>query len=315
MSCKEFDLIKKYFIRSDSFSNDLKTGIGDDAAILSIPVGHDVAISVDTLVAGIHFYADSCPNDLGYKALAVNLSDMAAMGAKPWCVTLALTLPEANENWLEHFAAGFFELADQYGVVLVGGDTTRGPLSICVQIQGLLPEAQALKRSGASVGDAIYVTGTLGDAALALKLSATAQSSDFLSVRLHRPQPRVSEGQQLLTIANSAIDISDGLFADLSHILEASGVGAAIELPLLPISRAAREQAGLIDCWQSALSGGDDYELCFTVAEDKKSELQASAIDCKQIGVIETEPGLRCYSEGGGLFVPDSKGYEHFQSD
>ncbi len=321
MALSELDIIERYFTRKSGHDPALILGIGDDAALLRIPEAMELAVSLDTLVVGVHFPVETQPADIGYKALAVNLSDMAAMGAEPRWATLALTLPEANANWLENFSKGFFELADRYRVQLIGGDTSRGPLSISVQIHGLVQAGTALLRSGARPGDLIYVTGELGDAGLALllvqkKIGLPAEQTARLMMRLNRPEPRVEHGLALRGIASAAIDLSDGLAADLGHILEASKLGATLRLQDLPLSSTLStmlEQAG---GWGLPLSAGDDYELCFTVPRTNQNKLskvmEQFSCRCTCIGVIEDTPGLRCRLPNGELFEPASSGYRHF---
>jgi thiamine-monophosphate kinase len=321
MSLTEFELIKRYFDRAKPHRADVLLGIGDDGAILRVPEGMDLVVTMDTLVAEVHFSEDYPPEDIGYKSLAVNLSDLAAMGAEPAWVTLALTLPKADETWLEGFACGFFELASQHTLRLVGGDVTRGPLSITVQAHGFVPRGSGLRRRGAQPGDAIYVTGTLGDAALALASlqeqgKLNAESRGYLVSRLHRPTVRVQAGIRLRDIASSAIDISDGLIADLGHILEASGVGAVIETAALPLSPAMLSETSRERGWRLALTGGDDYELCFTVPAGRVALLESlrGEIDCEVtcIGTIEAMPGLRCILPDGALLNPQRSGFQHF---
>ncbi len=326
MPLSEFDLIQRYFTPATPAREDVIHGVGDDGAVLHVPIGMDLVASVDTLVSGVHFFADVDPAALGYKALAVNLSDMAAMGAEPAWATLALTLPTVDETWLAAFSRGFFELAEHYGVQLVGGDTCRGPLTVSVQMHGFIPQGAALRRSGAMPGDLIYVTGTFGDAGLALQALQQHQAlpelhAHYLIDRLERPSPRVFEGLALRGIASAAIDISDGLAADLGHILAASGVGATLEIERLPVSPAfvavAQDAAlGADHCWQLPLSAGDDYELCFTVPADKQAKVEQvfARFGCgaARIGVIESQPGLRCKLANGEMLTPASSGYQHF---
>ena len=242
----EFDLIRRYFTRATPGA---LLGVGDDAALLRVSAGSVLAVSSDMLVSGTHFLPDAEPFSLGHKTLAVNLSDMAAMGAQPRWATLAIALPDADDAWLEKFSAGFFSLAQHYGVELVGGDTTRGPLNLCVTIIGEVPQGRALLRSGAQPGDEIWVSGYLGDAALALahlqgRIALSEADLDICVQALHRPQPRVELGLALRGIATSAIDISDGLLADLGHILEASRIGAQIDLVKLPVSLPVSDISG-----------------------------------------------------------------------
>lgn len=319
MPLGEFDLIHRYFERSIEQRQDVIVGIGDDGAVVRVPPGVELVLTSDTLVAGVHFSEDIPPEDLGYKALAVNLSDLAAMGARPAWAMMALTLPQAEEAWLAAFAQGFFELAQRFSVALIGGDLTRGPLSITVQMHGFVPEGRALRRSGAQAGHYIYVTGTLGDAALALTsrlIELTDTYRPYLLGRLYRPSPRISEGLIVRPIASSAIDISDGLIADLGHILEMSHVGAVLEVDRLPLSTALQKIKDKKYGWELALTGGDDYELCFTlppehraVLESKRSDF-ACTVSC--IGRIEAERGLRCIEHDGTPYIPQGAGYRHF---
>ncbi len=307
----EFDLISRYFATKFPQRSDVKLGIGDDAAICTIPPNMQLVTAIDTLVADVHFPLSTKPEDIGYKALAVNLSDMAAMGATPVWMTLALTCPEFDEIWLQQFTNGLLELAQTNQVSLIGGDTTRGPLTITIQIAGLVSSNTALKRNGAKPGDNIYVTGTLGDAGLGLQsvkqqiiLSSIAQK--YTLSRLNRPTPRLQAGKKLIGVANSAIDISDGLVADLGHILTASNVGAALQIDNLPLSKELLESVPYETALELALSAGDDYELCYTVPADVDID------SCTYIGKIETELGLRCFTKDGSIFVPKTKGYQHF---
>ncbi|MBI1425564.1 MAG: thiamine-phosphate kinase [Gammaproteobacteria bacterium] len=321
MPLSEFDIIKEFFA-SRQINTDLVTvGIGDDAAVINTRSDEQLLISVDTLNIGVHFPQQTSAFDIGYKALAVNLSDIAAMGGVPKWFTLAMSLPEANHDWLEAFTEGLSSLAQQYQLSLVGGDTTRGPLSITIQIAGTVPTGQSLKRRGARVEDNIYVTGTLGDAAAALmlcqnKLSADANTSERLLQRLNHPMPRISIGQALRGIATSCIDVSDGLAADLGHILEASGVGAELLLTALPRSTALNallcEEAQLQD-WQ--LYGGDDYELCFTAPASQHDQVMAISLreNCPitRVGKIIREAGMFCVDDEQHTPVV-IRGYDHF---
>ena len=323
MPVSEFDIIRRYFEHHGPTRGDVALGIGDDAALLVPPAGQQLAVSVDTLVAGVHFPVQTAPEAIGHKSLAVNLSDLAAMGAEPSWATLALTLPTADEAWLAAFCAGFFALAREYGVALVGGDTTHGPLSITVQIMGFVPPGQALTRAGAKPGDGVFVTGTLGDAGAGLRvvqgtLTTSTIIADQFKARLDRPTPRVAAGLALRGLANAAIDISDGLAADLGHILDASGVGAELELAKLPLSDAL-QHCGLPEPWRLAASAGDDYELCFTLPPEKEAEALArlSALGCPatRVGTITAEPGLRCRNAEGKVVTLAGTGYDHFAGD
>ena len=317
----EFELIAKYFTSQPVQRTDVALGIADDAAVLNVPAGQQLVVSTDMLVSGVHFPESSDAIFIGHKALAVNLSDLAAMGATPAWFTLNLSLPEANSKWLEGFCEGLFALMRQHDIALVGGDTTRGPLTIGVQIMGLVPHGQALQRTGAQPGDRIYVTGLLGDAALGLRLlqQRLVLPEEFhanVLQQLHRPVARVRAGLGLRGLASACIDISDGLSGDLGHILGASKVGARIELKHLPLSPAydaAFDQVG----WEAALSGGDDYELCFTIPPDRETVFRNAAKDfsvsCSYIGDIEAEPGLRVLDESGQLYHPQRASYDHFR--
>ena len=318
MPATEFSLINHYFARHAQVHDDVVLGIGDDAAVLRVPAGQELVVTTDTMVAGVHFPASATAVDIGHKLLAVNLSDIAAMGAIPRWASLALTLPEVDDDWLEGFCQGLFTLAAEHNVALIGGDTTRGPLTLSITLQGLVPAGQALRRDGAKVGDAIYVSGYLGDAGLALQHElgqcSVAKVTDLL-LKLHRPTPRVELGQALRGLASAAIDISDGLLADLGHILEASHVGARLELAALPVSAAVQAITRSGD-WRLPLAAGDDYELCFTVPPSQETALQAKlaglALPVSRIGQIEAEAGLRCFDAGGACYTPQATGYEHF---
>ncbi|MCB1763213.1 MAG: thiamine-phosphate kinase [Gammaproteobacteria bacterium] len=319
MLLSEFEIIARFFSSTPHPRKDVVLGVGDDCALLRVPPGVDLAVSIDTLVEGVHFHPGSDPERLGHKALAVNLSDLAAMGAEPAWVTLALTLPKVDIAWLTCFMRGFSTLADPHQVQLVGGDTTRGPLTISLQVQGFVPPGAALQRDGARPGDLIGVTGTLGDAALALRQIAAAQSpSDYLMTRLEQPLPRVATGLALRGLASAAIDLSDGLLADLGHICERSGVAARLELIRLPLSPEVGERVNICADWSLPLSAGDDYELCFTVPPDHRAavEAQLSGIDggLTWIGVIEAGRGVRCFAADGALYQSGAGGYQHFHS-
>ncbi|HSJ47451.1 MAG TPA: thiamine-phosphate kinase [Gammaproteobacteria bacterium] len=314
----EFSIIDHYFRRSGAERPDVALGIGDDAALLRVPEGQELVVTVDTLVAGVHFPVDTPPVAIGHKALAVNLSDLAAMGATPAWITLALTLPTADNDWLDTFAEGLFALATTHDVQLVGGDTTHGPLSVTVQAMGLVPEGRALRRSGAREGDAILVTGYLGDAALALQQGAAASTE--LRARLDTPQPRVAAGQALRELASSAIDISDGLLADLGHIVRASAVGAELWMDALPRSVVFRHALGREqpDWYGLPLTGGDDYELCVTLpperVETARARLAELGLPLTEVGRIRAGQGIRCHHEDGREYQPTSRGYEHFST-
>jgi len=314
----EFSLIQRYFTRATPSA---VLGVGDDAALVRVGSGMELAISTDMLVSGTHFFADTDPYMLGHKALAVNISDMAAMGAQPRWATLAISLPEEDEVWLERFSAGFFALADEYHVELIGGDTTHGPLNLSITIMGEVPQGKALRRDGAQVGDEIWVSGKLGDAALALahmqgKLTLPDASFSATAAALHQPTPRVVLGMALRGIARSAIDVSDGLLADLGHILQCSNVAAEIEFAALPLSTHLRpymEQALGIKC---ALAGGDDYELCFTSPASRHAEIEKIsaqlALPLSCIGKIVQGSACIVRAANGSEMKIKEAGYEHF---
>ena len=322
MPISEFKLISRYFAQHVSPSSEVITGIGDDAAVVSVPKTQELVVAIDTLVAGVHFPVDTSPYNIAYKALAVNLSDLAAMGAEPAWFTLALTLPESTETWLEAFSQGLFALANKHNLQLIGGDTTRGPLTVSIQIAGHVPKGQALLRRGAQPGDKICVTGTLGDAALGLKLLQEIYAVDndvktYLVERLNCPQPRIAQGLLLRELATACIDISDGLLADLTHMLDASDVGATIYEEKFPVSvQAGRVLTENRSLRSLLLNGGDDYELCFTVPESRLAELESrfeysnSPFSC--IGEITSQSGLRCLDAQGQPVNLAQSGYQHF---
>jgi thiamine-monophosphate kinase len=362
LTMSEFDLIRRHFTRATPGA---LLGVGDDAALLQVRMGYVLAVSSDMLVSGTHFFPDADPYLLGHKTLAVNLSDLAAMGAIPRWATLAISLPYghaiahdrilhpnpdettshstkpasgqvagyppegegSNESrcddniilddaWLERFSAGFFALADEHGLELVGGDTTRGPLNLCVTIFGEVEATQALRRSGAKVGDEIWLSGCLGDAALALahlqgRVALTEAEYACCAARLHQPQPRVALGRALRGIANSAIDISDGLSGDLGHILAASAVGAEIDFGRIPVSDSLRHYPELIS--SCALSGGDDYELCFTAPAGHHDAVQGLGDQLRCIGRIVAGAGLVVLDATGNPINFKGAGYDHFR--
>lgn len=320
MSRSEFQLIDRLFARLGAPRPDVATGVGDDCAFLRVPAGMELAVTTDTLNGGIHFPVATEPEAVGHKALAVNLSDLAAASADPAWFTLALSLPEADSGWADGFARGLERLAGEYGVALVGGDTVHGPLAVTIQALGLVPAGGGLHRRGARPGDGVYVTGTLGDAGAGLELAlgrrtvADAAVAETLCARLDRPTPRVAAGQALRGAASAAIDLSDGLAADLGHLLAAGGVGAAVELERLPLSEAlVRAVAEPEERLQLALEAGDDYELCFTLAQGQEAVLAAVAAHAPvtRIGTIEAAPGLRLHRDGTPWSWP-AGGYEHF---
>ncbi len=319
----EFNLIDKYFSARQTQRKDVQLSLGDDCALVKAPDNVRIAISTDTLVAGTHFLEDANPAWVAHKALASNISDLAAMGATPAWVSMALTLPEVNEEWLEPFCKAFFELANYYNIQLIGGDTTKGPLSISLTVQGFVPDNKALMRSGAKVGDWIYVTGNLGDskAGLSVVLDPSKRSEPFgeeLEKRHYISQPRVLAGRALLNLASAAIDISDGLVADLQHILNRSKVGASIDTSLLPISKELLQFVGNISVAQQyALTSGEEYELCFTVPEQNKGSLESALshtgtkVTC--IGQIRPLGALELHHKGTKLDW-QLDGYDHFKA-
>jgi len=313
----EFDLIRQIERQTRVSGRGVVEGIGDDAAVLEVPPGKLLVAAVDTMNAGVHFPADSEPYGLGHKCLAINLSDLAAMGSEPRWALLSLSLPGADREWLDAFTSGFRALAASYDVALVGGDTTSGPLSISVTALGLVRSGGQLLRSGARPGDLIVVSGTLGGAARTLEL-LRAGATDVDRERLDRPQPRVALGQALAGYASACIDISDGLLADLGHILDASGVGARVDVHRLP---PAPLLSGLDDGdrWRCQLAGGDDYELLFTLPAAREASLdplsESLGLPLSVIGCIEEEDGIRCFDRDGRAVRPRSTGYEHFRPD
>ena len=314
MSCSEFSLIEKYFSQQAISRDDVLVGIGDDAAVMQLAPNEQLLVSTDTMVAGVHFPEDTSPFDIGYKLMAVNLSDLAAMGATPRWASLALTLPDSNEQWLEQFSAGLFELAKQHSVQLIGGDTTRGSLTLTLTLQGTVTSNQYLQRGNAQVGDAIFVSGQLGDAGLALRqLLAKETVNPYCFARLNQPTPRVELGQSLVGIASAAIDISDGLLADLGHVLDASQLGAHIQLQDLPLTEAVSSLTSKGD-WLLPLNAGDDYELCFTVPESSIAQLEKQHCKLTRIGTVVEGNGISCFTSTGKWDLPDDLGYEHFTS-
>lgn len=318
----EFALIDRYFESRARRDGGVVIGIGDDAAVCTVPPGQELVVTTDILVENIHFPAATPAADIGYKALVVNLSDLAAMGSTPAWFTLTLSLPEVNESWLEAFSTGLFEAAHRFGIRLVGGDTVRGPLVVGVQALGLVPEGRALTRAGARAGDLIYVTGNLGDAAMALDmlngaiLPGPSEQTVFMT-RLNRPVPRLRQGQELLGMASAAIDVSDGLVADLGHIAARSGLGAIIERERIPLSDAYRTHLGESG-WLPALTGGDDYELCFTLPAGRADELRwiARGWDCAltQLGTMCVGSGVTVLGQDGKPLSLGAGGHDHFSA-
>ncbi len=330
----EFDLIERYFKRAansaaGAASSHVDLGIGDDCALLSNAPGMQLAISCDMLVEGRHFLTTVSPQALGHKALAVNLSDLAACGAKPVAFTLALALPRADETWLEGFSKGLFQLANEHGCALIGGDTTAGPLNICITVFGHVPTGQAFLRCGAKAGDDIYVSGLPGQARLALEafrgnISLSEEAFAQMRSRMECPTPRVALGMALRGIASSAIDVSDGLMGDLGHMLNASTLGAEIDQSAIDLIAShadfmlARGRFHINVLRQMILSGGDDYELVFTAAPAQRQAVQNAASAAQthitRIGATRSEPGLRLRELDGSLVINDFSSFDHFKS-
>ena len=322
MALGEFDLIQKYFLPA-GYRNDVILGVGDDCAIVSIPDGRQLAVTTDTLVDGIHFPSNTTARDIAHKAVAVNLSDLAAMGAEPAWLCLALSLPQVDEDWLKSFSDEFNTAADKYKVQLIGGDTTQGPLSITVQAMGLVDPEHVMRRDGARPGDTIYVSGTLGDAATGLGILQHGGAADdneaWLIDRLNRPEPRLELGLKVAEYCKCAIDISDGLAADLGHILAASHCGATVYRDRIPLSHQLVEYSTNRDevDWERVISGGDDYELCLVVSpadQDKLARVSSEiALPLTRIGVIEEHGSLKIIDDTGAQQLLDPGGYEHFR--
>lgn len=316
----EFELIRQYFTAT-SYPTDVLLGVGDDAAVLAVPPGERLVAAVDTIVEGVHFPVGSPAADIAWRALAVNLSDMAAMGATPRWFTLSLCLPQARTAWLTEFATTLDELARQFGVSLVGGDTVRGPLNVSIQILGTVENNRWLTRSGAHVGDVVYVSGMPGEAAGGLQLllkpaiSANAADRQHLIARFTRPSPRVALGRGLRSLANAAMDVSDGLLTDLSKLCAASQVGARLHLDALPMSPSLSSTFGMKEAEHHVLHGGDDYELLFTIAPDRVQELEhcikSCGVLCTAIGEIVPQGGVQCYRAGQPVTVAGT-GFDHF---
>ncbi|MCO6441531.1 MAG: thiamine-phosphate kinase [Nitrococcus mobilis] len=319
MALSEFELIERYFTGIGTSRDDVILAVGDDTALVAPQTGRHLALSLDTLVAGVHFPVDAPAETVGYKSLAVNLSDLAAMAAEPAWLLLALTLPQADPDWLERFAGGLAALANEAGMALVGGDISRGQaLTVTVQVAGYAD--RPLRRDGARPGDGLYVSGTLGDAALGLQLwqGGQREGSDAHSLieRLHRPSPRIALAQALADLANAAIDVSDGLLADAAHLAERSAVAVVIEPHRLPLSSALRRSASAPQATTLALTGGDDYELCLSLPLDQEGAAKALArqagVILTRIGRVENGCGVRLISTTGETLTYARHGYNHF---
>lgn len=315
----EFSLINHFFKQQAIEREDVVFGIGDDAACLAIPAGMHLLVSTDTLVADVHFLSEWDAYDIAYKAVMVNISDIAAMAANPCWISLALTLPELNPMWLKRFSEGLHSCLKKFNISLIGGDTTRGPLSITITIHGLAPVGQVVRRAGANIGDKIYVSGELGAAALAVascKINKIEPVDKQLILdKLKHPNPRIDLTTILRQYASAAIDISDGLSADLNHLCDASGVGAKLDISAIPIHQLVKKYQP-IKALDFALSGGDDYELCFTVPTKKEKEFLVAinklGLSCYVIGTIVGERGLSILEENGEISTLTPKGYSHF---
>ncbi|GEA05785.1 thiamine-monophosphate kinase [Alteromonas sp. KUL42] len=318
---KEFDLIGRYFSNSGHKRKDVVIGIGDDCAVTTVPENQQLAVTTDTLVSGVHFLNNAPAKSVAYKAVAVNLSDLAAMGAEPAWISLSLSLPEVDETWLDDFAAGLYELTQYYSVELIGGDTVKGPMALTITAQGFIPPGSELTRSNAKPGDWVYVTGTLGDAGAGLDilknaLNVSGEAKDVLINRHYFPTPRVAVGTAIRRIATSCIDISDGLLSDLKHILKASECGAKIHVDRLPLSRALTSAVSPEQAIEYALSAGDDYELIFTVGEEQRGSLETSLastnVKATCIGQLTGQAGVLSLMHNNEKFTPQNpSGYEH----
>lgn len=315
MSLGEFDIIARYFAKRGA-RRDVLLGIGDDAAVLDVAPGRKLVVAMDTIVEGVHFPAGTAAADIGYRALAVNLSDLAAMGAQPSWMTLSVSLANPEEAWLAGFAQGLFELADLHDVALVGGDTVKGPLVVTVQIAGWVEADRWLMRSGATPGDLLFVSGVPGEAAAGLAVIQRRMPENSFTQHLRRrflrPEPRVALGRSVRMVASAAMDISDGLLTDLDKLCAASGCGARIDIDALPKSTAMAEVFDEDTCVDYALAGGDDYEILFTIPPAHAPALSGSSpVRCTQIGVIASDGGVECM-RGGRPFVARHRGYDHF---
>lgn len=320
MACGEFELIERYFKNRQEPRFDVVKTIGDDCALLAPAAEQLVAISTDTLVSGVHFFEDMPADSLGFKALAANLSDLAAMGADPSWVSLALTLPEIDEPWLELFSNGFFKAADYYGIELVGGDVTKGPLSITLTVQGQVPKDLQLTRDNARIGDWICVTGNLGDAALALeslygRADIPSDDLEYLINRLYHPTPRLHAGQVLRKIASAAIDLSDGLASDLAHIAKQSGCKAVVDIDSLPLSDQLLRNTDTQQAIKLALTGGEDYELCFTVSPSALGSVESALAHTNTsfacIGQMNSGEGIE-FRQNNQVVDINYRGFAHF---
>ena len=317
----EFEAIERYFSFSPASVQGVALGVGDDCALLDVPDGMQLATSVDTVVSGVHFPPEASPGQVVRRLVAVNVSDLAACGAEPRWATLAMTLPVADADWLESFSQGLRAACDQYQLALVGGDTTRGPLTLTLQVFGVVPKGMALKRDGACPGDLVFVSGPLGDGAAGLhvatgQLPIEGEQRDYLLRRFYQPVAQLELAAELRGVASACIDISDGLLADLGHICQRSKVGATLDWSRVPLSRAVQDHYSTVQQKQLALTGGDDYQLCFTVAPKNigtaEQRWQEKGLRCYVIGVIDAQAGVRCLDQGEAVSFP-SAGFDHFK--
>ena len=322
ISMNEFEIIDEFLAIKAKNRKDVIQGVGDDCALLKVPRGQRLAVSMDTLIGDVHFLSDSDPADIAHKAIAVNLSDLAAAGAEPAWITLSISMPSFDKAWLESFHKGLTKMVDYFGIQIIGGDTCKGPLSITIQAHGFVPEQVFCRRNTAKAGDLICVTGNLGDAALGLKVAqgelqvTSPEHKKYLLDKYYKPYPQVAAGLALRNRATSGIDISDGLLADIAHISQASEVGALLRWERIPLSEAAKSAVDKKQLMKSALSGGDDYELCFTVKEDELEAtiqaLETVGSTCVPIGRMTGKPGVRVLDEDEEVDV-ENFGFQHFR--
>lgn len=321
MALEEFEIINQFFNKNEISRDDVIVGIGDDAAIVEVPENVQLVLSIDALIESVHFPRGAPPEKIGHKIAAVNLSDLAAMGAKPAWATLALTMPESDVEWLQGFCQGFFSVLKRYNMQLIGGNLSQGQLAITCQVHGFVPTHCALMRCAAKIGDLIYVTGKLGDAGLALKclkqqIKLASEDEQAIFEKYYRPIPRIEVGLAIHNIAHAVIDISDGLAADLGHILEASKKGAILYTEHLPISSHLKNNLSYDECIEMALYAGDDYELCFTIPINKRDALEKKSknfdVEVTCIGEITGDNHLQLINEKGHKEMPMKKGFRHF---
>ncbi len=317
----EFQLINHFFSQQKHDRSDVILGIGDDCAVVRVPSNHELLMSMDTLVSGVHFPKSTIPFDIGYKALAVNLSDLAAMGATPAWFTLAITMPSVDISWIKSFSDGLFAIAQPFDMQLIGGDTTKGPLAITIQVHGFVPQGRAIRRTGAKPGDLIYASHHLGDAGLALaciqqKIKLPLEVFALIEPRLNRPVPRINESLLIARYASSMIDLSDGLISDLAHILTQSKVGAVLDASAIPISKELIQSVGQNKALHYALTSGDDYELCWTMNPNKQDEFECAMREHNYsfycIGAITANSQLFLQQKDEVININNWQGYMHF---